>query len=491
MKISITARLVAMLAAATLVAFGVIGTALYQVLAHELERHQTEELTTNLQNLQYSIERAGTLDRWGRVQAKMDTLTPPDGRVRFWVLSDDPRFQYGKGLSALRDLRRNDDGSGEMTVAGAPAPLRTMSRDIGPLGDRPVVRLIVGSDSTPYRRTLRVFAVALAGLALASLVAVVFVGNWIARLGLRPLKRLSFEARGLRAKAPAQRLQVSSLPVELADFAVAFNGAIGRLEDAYQQLEAFNADVAHELRTPLANLIGGTQVALSRPRGARELEEILQSNLEELEALRRIINDMLFLARADEGEVATGLVRAPLALEVRKAIDFYEVLLEEQACSVEVAGELGAEAPIDRALVRRALSNLLQNAIEHAAPGSRIVVGLRSVDDEVWVRVSNPGEPVAEPQLRRLFDRFYRVDAARNLPGRPHGHGLGLAIVKAVATMHGGRVSASSEGGVTTIGFSVPGARTAATQRVDAAGAEARPHAAAEAGADVRDSART
>jgi two-component system heavy metal sensor histidine kinase CusS len=486
MKVSITARLVAMLAAATLVAFGVIGAALYEVLAHELEHHQTEELLTNLNNLQYSIERAGTLERWARVQAKMDTLTPPDGRVRFWVLSDDPRFQYGKGLSALRDLRRNDDGSGEMTVAGTQAPLRTLSRDIGPLGDRPVVRLIIGSDSTPYRRTLRVFAAALAGLALASLVAVIFVGTWIARLGLRPLKRLSFEARALRAKAPAQRLQASSLPVELADFAVAFNGAIARLEDAYQQLEAFNADVAHELRTPLANLIGGTQVALSRPRSAHELEEILQSNLEELEALRRIINDMLFLARADEGEVATGLVRAPLALEVRKAIDFYEVLLDEQGCAVDVAGEVDAEAPIERALVRRALSNLLQNAIEHADPGSRIVVDIRGAGDEVWVRVSNRGGPIAEPQLRRLFDRFYRVDAARNLPGRPHGHGLGLAIVKAVATMHGGRVGATSEGGVTTIGFSVPGARAPSTPAAEVPAADPRLLRAAEAATEAR-----
>jgi two-component system heavy metal sensor histidine kinase CusS len=254
--------------------------------------------------------------------------------------------------------------------------------------------------------------------------------------------------------------------VELADFAVAFNGAIARLEDAYRQLEAFNADVAHELRTPLANLIGGTQVALSRPRSAPELEDILQSNLEELEELRRIINDMLFLARADQGEVATGLVRTPLAQEVRKATDFYEVLLEEQGATVDIVGDVDAEAPIERALVRRALSNLLQNAIEHAAPSSRIEVEVRRAGDEVWMTVRNHGDPIADAQLRRLFDRFYRVDAARNVPGRPHGHGLGLAIVKAVATMHGGRVSAESEGGVTAIGFSVPGGRPPAEEAV-------------------------
>src|SRR6202008_1738246 len=102
--------------------------------------------------------------------------------------------------------------------------------------------------------------------------------------------RLSFEARALQPRVHAQRLQGSSLPVELSHFAWGLTGAIGRLEDAYQQLEAFNADVAHELRTPLANLIGGTQVALARPRGAPELRDALQSNLEELERLRSIIN---------------------------------------------------------------------------------------------------------------------------------------------------------------------------------------------------------
>jgi two-component system heavy metal sensor histidine kinase CusS len=457
-RLSITARLVAMFAVATLAGFAAIGVVIYGVLEHELLRHQTEELQTNLQLLEYSIERTGTLERWGRVQGKMDTLTPPDGRVRFWVLSDDPRFQYGKDLPALQDLGRAAEGSSELRLAGARQPMRTLSRDILPLLDRPAVRLIVGSDSTPYVRTLRVFAVTMASLAVVALLAVVVVGASIARVGLRPLKRLSIEASALRPRAHAQGLQVSRLPEELADFAVAFNGALARQEDTYRQLEAFNADVAHELRTPLANLIGGTQVALSRPRSVRELEEILHSNLEELEELRLIINDMLFLARADQGEVATGRVRTRIADEVEKTIEFYEVLLEELGASVAITGDVDAQAPIEPALVRRALSNLVQNAIEHSRPGARISVEIRRGDGEVWVCVANPGEPIDEQHVKRLFDRFYRVDAARSLAGRPHGHGLGLAIVKAVATMHAGRVSATSRDGVTTIGFCIPAA---------------------------------
>jgi two-component system heavy metal sensor histidine kinase CusS len=475
MRLSITARLVAMFAAATLLTLAVIGAALYMVLERELVRHQDEELSTNLQNLQYSIQRAGTLERWGRVQTKMDTLTPLDGRVRFWVLSDDPRFQYGKGLAAVENMFRNDDGTGTIALPKAAATLRTMSRDIEALQDRPAVRLIVGSDSGPIRRTLQTFVSALAAFSLTTLFAVMLIGYWIARVSLWPLKRLSLEARALRPKAHPQRLQASHLPDELADFAVAFNGAIGRLEDAYRQLEAFNADVAHELRTPLANLIGGTQVALSRQRTVAEFEEILQSNLEELEQLRLIINDMLFLARADQGEVVTGLVRTTLAQEVRKTIDFYEVLLDDLGASVDIVGDVDADAPIETSLFRRALSNLLQNAIEHSAPGARLSVEIRRGEHDVWIGVTNPGEPIAENHVRRLFDRFYRVDAARNLPGRPHGHGLGLAIVKAVATMHSGNVSASSADGLTTIGFSVPLAAD------EAEGALARPESEAHA----------
>jgi two-component system heavy metal sensor histidine kinase CusS len=274
---------------------------------------------------------------------------------------------------------------------------------------------------------------------------------------LRPLQQLSAEARALRPKTLSQRLRADRLPVELEDLTIAFNGALGRLEDAYTQLEGFNADVAHELRTPLANLIGGTQVALSRPRSAAEFQETLQSNLEELERLRSIVNDMLFLARADQGEAATGLTAADVAHEVAVTIEFFEPLLDETGASVVIEGELRAQATMNIALFRRALSNLLQNAIEHSGAGARLVVTITQRAGAIWIAVTNPGTPIGESHLPRLFDRFYRVDSSRHDAGELHGHGLGLAIVKAVAAMHGGSTLATSGGGVTTIAFSVAG----------------------------------
>jgi len=385
----------------------------------------------------------------------MDTLTPTDGSVRFWVLSDDPRFQYGKGLDQMERRDQQVDGRGTLVLPLNGQAYRTVSTRVGPLDERPAVQLIVGVDTAPFEHTLRRFLIALTLLTLGAVALIMAMGWWIARIGLRPLQQLSQEARALRPKTLSQRLRVERLPVELEGLTVAFNGALGRLEDAYQQLEGFNADVAHELRTPLANMIGGTQVALSRQRSAVEFQEALQSNLEELERLRSIVNDMLFLARADQGEAATGLTTAEVAREVEMTIEFFEPLLDETGTTVAIEGDLRVQASMNVALFRRALSNLLQNAIEHSAPGAQLAVTISRRVGAIWIGVSNPGPTIDGAHLPRLFDRFYRVDVSRHDAGELHGHGLGLAIVKAVASMHGGTTLAASEAGVTTIEFSI------------------------------------
>ena len=458
MKRSITARLVAMFAVAALLIFSLIGSALYGVLQRELARHQQDELNTRFLDTRYMIGHNGDPVRWPRVQTKLDTLTPADGSIRYWVLSDDPRFQYGKGLADVEQLDRNPNGMGIMSLHGREYPLHTMIGTIEPFQERPAVRLIVAVDAAPYMHTLHAFMIALVGLSLLGVLLVMLLGYWIAQVGLRPLKQLSSAAQSLGPKTLSQRLQISPLPGELSDLTIAFNGVLERMEGAYNQLEAFNADVAHELRTPLANLIGETQVALSRQRTAPQFEEVLQSNLEELERLRSIINDMLFLARADQGEAATSLVRTSIAQEVGKTVEFFEFLLDDSKMTVKVAGDVSAEASIETSLFKRAMSNLLHNAIQHSSPGAAIAVTITQEPEVIRIAVSNPGKPIADNHLPRLFDRFYRVDAARNDKDQSqlHGHGLGLAIVKAIAKMHGGGVFADSTDGTTTIGFSIP-----------------------------------
>ena len=461
MRHSIIARLVMMFAAAALVIFSLIGGVLYAVVKNELLRHERDGLVTTFNDIEYMVSRIGTVERWARVQAKLDTLTPADGKVRFWVFSDDPQFSYGKDLAELHDFDYDPNNIGRLRIKGKEFPMHTLTKVLPAYLDRPAIRLTIGVDTEPYFETLRTFVVAMIGLSLAGIFLVILFGYWIARAGLQPLKRMSDKAQTLSPQTLSERLTVSALPDELSDLAQAFNGALDRMENAYKQLEAFNADVAHELRTPLANLIGETQVALSRERSAPEFEIVLQSNLEELDRLRSIINDMLFLARCDQGEAATSLVYTAIAGEVQKTIEFFEFVLDEMQMSVEVVGDVDAKSMIETALFRRALTNLLQNAIQHSPAGARITVSIdaqqQDVQQRVQVAVSNPGEPIEQRHVPRLFDRFYRVDSARRDFDGVHGHGLGLAIVKAIALMHGGTAFANSRGGKTTIGFTVGG----------------------------------
>jgi len=457
MRHSIIMRLVTMFAAAALVVFSLIGTMLYVVVKSELLRHERDGLVTTFNDIQYMVSHVGTAERWTHVQAKLDMLTPPDGKVRFWIFSEDAQYSYGKDLADLHDFDYDPNNIGRLRIKGKKFPMHTLTKVLPAYLDRPAIRLTVGVDTEPYFETLRTFVAAMIGLSLAGMLLVVLFGFWIARAGLQPLKKMSNKAQTLSPKTLSERLTLSALPDELSDLAQAFNGALDRMENAYKQLEAFNADVAHELRTPLANLIGETQVALSRERSAPEFEMVLQSNLEELDRLRSIINDMLFLARCDQGEAATSLVETVIADEVQKTIEFFEFVLDDMKMSVSVSGDTMASSQIETALFRRALTNLLQNAIQHSPAGACIDIGIYAKQEQVQVAVSNPGRPIEERHLPRLFDRFYRVDTARRDFNGIHGHGLGLAIVKAIARMHGGTAFAASQNGTTTIGFTVSG----------------------------------
>ncbi|MEN3951634.1 heavy metal sensor histidine kinase [Iodidimonas sp. SYSU 1G8] len=451
MNPSIAVRLSLMFALAAVIVFSLVGLALQRVLSRDLEHHQVDELRTRMEVMDHMISRTATLEKWLRVHDKLDALTPGDNSARFWALSQDPRFEYGDTPGALRDDLDRRDGLGELQLNEDGYPLKTLTRTMPALGERPDVRIVVGIDSTRFHETQRAFLVALLVLSGLGVVIVAGLGYWIAKMGLGPLSRLSEEARQISPRNLSQRLVPASCPDELTNLVAGFNGALDRLEAAYKQLEAFNADVAHELRTPLTNMIGQTQVALSKERSAEQHRDVLQSNLEELDRLRTIVNDMLFLARADQGVTASDPVPTSLAAEVDKAADFLEFVLDDAGVTLRVEGD--ARAAIDPSLFGRAITNLLQNAVQHSEPGAGLVVRIDQDGAGARVAVANPGAPIEPEHLERLFDRFYRVEACRGNSGE--NHGLGLSIVKAVATMHNGTVFASSEGGINTVGFTV------------------------------------
>jgi two-component system heavy metal sensor histidine kinase CusS len=388
---------------------------------------------------------------WHIIRSKFDNSLSENNRVSVWVLGNDTRFRYGSQLSSEQLLTAGTQGFGEIRLPEQEAPLKTFSGAVEARGERPAVRLMIGIDSAPFVQTLHSFTVGLVVLTVVGALGAAALGYYIAGVGLRPVERLSGEAQALSPGYLSRRLQTATLAPELSKLADSFNGALARLETAYQQLEAFNADVAHELRTPLGNLIGQTQVTLSRERSPTELKEALHSNLEDLERLRAIVNDMLFLARADRGERAPNRIEVSIAQEVSHAVEYLEFIFEEAGVKVRIEGD--ALASIETSLFRRAVTNLLQNAVQHAPRGAEIAVLVLQQPGAIRVSVQNSGSGIAREHLSRLFDRFYRVDSSRS--GSRENHGLGLAIVRAVAAMHGGTVFAESDNGATTIGFTV------------------------------------
>lgn len=274
----------------------------------------------------------------------------------------------------------------------------------------------------------------------------------IVRGGLSPLRQLAGQVDAISSKRLNERIDPDRLPAELVGFADAFNAMLGRLDASFARLSEFSADIAHELRTPVSNLLTQTQVMLSRERSAEEYRDVLSSNLEELDRLGRMVSEMLFLAKTDNTREVVHRERVDLAYEVRQLFEFYEALASEKSIALHLVGEVFAE--VERTMLRRALSNLLSNAIRHTAAGGCIQVALELTDDKACVHVSNPGTPLSEPVRVKMFERFYRTDAARSRD--TEGAGLGLAIVKAIAKAHGGGVSVTSDGNNNTFSIFFP-----------------------------------
>lgn len=443
---SIAGRLAAMFGLAVALVSTIAGVALFAFQSAELDRHKRAELSARFD----MVERmARTSTDPARFSQKLVDFTPPDGSLHFAAHTADPRYRVGADFLRRAAWDGAGEGFGEVALDGR--RYMALARTVPLGGTGRVVRLVIASDREHLDGTRSALALGILVMSLLAVAAVSALGWILARRSLRPVDRLSLHARTIGAENLSTRLPTGALPVELAGLVLSLNAALDRVEEAYRRLSSFNSDVAHELRTPLGNLIGATQVALSRPRPAPELEEVLQSNLEELDRLRRIIGDMLFLARADQGELAANLVASSLAAEVAKTAEFLEMVMEEAGFTLGIDGD--AVAPIERALFGRAVTNLLDNAVRHGVRPGRVTVSIRERGDHVSVGVSSPGGPIAPAHLPRIFDRLYRIDPSR--ADGEESNGLGLAVVKAVASMHRGAVFAHNEPGRVRIGFTV------------------------------------
>ncbi|WP_210556897.1 MULTISPECIES: heavy metal sensor histidine kinase [unclassified Pseudomonas] len=277
------------------------------------------------------------------------------------------------------------------------------------------------------------------------------LGLVLLRRGLQPLRQLSAAVRGIDLRSLDQRLPASGTPAELLEPVQALNGMLARLDDSVQRLSQFSADLAHEIRTPLHTLLASNGQALNHPRSTAEYQELLASNMEEFERLKRMAENLMFLARAEQAERALDLRTLELHEVGNELCDYFEALADDRNIRLENA--LHGELLADQQLLQRALGNLLANAVRHADESTLISLRRHDEPGVCWLQVHNHGPVIAPEHLGKLFDRFYRVDPSRAQPG--DSGGLGLAIVQSIMLLHGGRVRVSSDasGTVFELGF--------------------------------------
>ena len=447
-RTSIAGRLTLLLGLVALTVFGAVGALLHWSLERELLRAERIELEGKADVVQHYIDEVQKPDDLLDLRHHLDDALIGNGTLRVWIIDAEGRALYGgAGAPSIRVL-----ASGALSIVREDGVvLMGLRYVLRPGSAIPSATVLIGIDTRPRQALMRAHDQTTILVCALGVVATIGLSGLIARRGLDPLHRLSAEAAGIDAGALSQRLSTRSDSRELVPLVNSFNHALDRLEEAYRRLEGFSADVAHELRTPLAILISGTEVALSGDRPVAELQEVLVSNLEELRALASMVNDMLFLARADRGELAENLVPVSLRSEALAVADYLEASLEERGTRLRVEGDV--QARVNPPLLRRALVNLVTNAARYTPTGEVIVVRLDEADESPRVSVSNTSPPIPMETLRRMFDRFWRGDPTR--AEASDGHGLGLAIVRAVALMHGGETFAVSTSGTTTVGFTV------------------------------------
>jgi len=297
----------------------------------------------------------------------------------------------------------------------------------------------VAQDRSGDREFVNEFGALLAIVLALGILASGFIAITVTRRGLRPLREMTRSLRGFGPQSLHERIPPDGWPRELRPLAVAFDEMFDRLEDSFTRLSQFSADLAHELRTPIANIRGEGEVALTRARTPDEYREVIESSVGECERLSAIVDNLLFLARAEaaEGHIQRTFFSGRAAVE--KIAAFYEPTAEERQTTISCVGEGDIDA--DPMLFGRAVSNLVENALRFTPAGGSVQVSIAAGTEHAQITVRDTGCGIAAEHLPRVFDRFYRIDSSRS----SQGSGLGLALVKSIMDLHGGTAVVESK----------------------------------------------
>lgn len=443
-RASLAARLALLFAAGLSALLLILGVWLAWMLRGQLEARDREEIDGKTEVVLFLL---GELHSADQIQANANRFAE--------IAIGHPHLQIGlrhgaqwlvpppQELQAL--IERDGSGTAPSTLAVEEVRmvdgiwwLRRLRHVVSP-SDEFIAYVAV--DVSPAQKLLERFVGAMLVAGALGILASAVLGWVIARRGLAPISVMAREAERVTAHRLGQPLRLEDAPAEIRGLIESINRMLDRLQASFRTLEEFSADIAHELRTPLNNLLLQTQVTLGRQRTPAEYEDALHSNLTEVERLQRMVTDMLFLARADRGMLELNLETIDLADEARAVAEFFEAAAAEYGKKIEVSG--AGNAACDRSMARRAITNLLSNAVRYSAHDAAIDVSVASAPEQfVVLQVENKSTAMDESELRHLFGRFTR--GARAHQASAEGAGLGLSIVESIMRLHGGRVEAES-----------------------------------------------
>lgn len=464
-SLGLTTRLVAgymVVAALTLSAAAVF---LHQQMHHGFEVEDAVLLSDHIATLRFEVDQhpqelkeavetilATAADRhlekyYGRlVDEEGEPLVETPGFSEFSV--DLKEFPAPVGTAQkISKVYRANSGSG--------VPLFLASAYIERGAQLPPLKYYVALDITHVDLWMAQFRLQLATVVIGGSIFSGLLAWLMTRRGLRPLRKITEAMQRVGASGLAERVGQHSWPSELADMAGAFDIMLGQLSEAFQRLSQFSADAAHEFRTPLNNLMVSTSFLLTQNRENEEYRQAMVANLSEFERLKTMVDSLLFIARADNAEAVLHRTNIDAFSMASDVADYFSALAEERGVSITCEGS--GHVLADETLLRMALANLVSNALNHTPKGGRVQVVVLQQNHQLHLTVSDTGCGIAAVHLSRLFDRFYRVDAARMNVELVAGSGLGLALVKTAVALHGGKVEVTSkEGEGTTFRIHIP-----------------------------------
>jgi two-component system heavy metal sensor histidine kinase CusS len=460
-RYSLTLRLAVLFALLSFLLLGLVGFMLYRGLERQLTIRDDAALVTRVDQIRTLLKDANTMQLIDEKPHLFENML--GNREALLVIryaGQKPMIEVNPGRMPIPNVKP----VAEQAALSLDAVHRMVDTDGVPFiavaaitrgaDSKHDLEIISGRAMTERTRLLESYRDRIAVLVTGAALLFALIGYWLVRRGLLPLRRLAAQTETITVSNLAATIDGRGAPRELSPVIDSFNAMLVRLATGFTQLSQVSADMAHDLRTPINNLLGQTEVALSQPRSADHYELLLASNLEELQRLSKMTDNMLFLARSENADTAIERKVLDVSDELQRMSDYFEGLAEDRALRIALKGAGAIHA--DPVLLRRALANLMANAIQYADADTIILLQAEPGAAGVTVFVENLGPTIAAHHLTRIFDRFYRADASRR--GSAESSGLGLSIVRTIVQLHQGSWNVTSENGVTRFSLFFPDA---------------------------------